>query len=105
MLIKTLQWHILPEDRQIGYLPLEQTTERERPMKIVLVGATSSSKKNSIVIEFYCFETRKWTALVHIQLPDARIERHFAINGEDVFIVNGNEQEFGPVVTSSTVSA
>lgn len=101
-MIKTLQWHVLLEPLKNEYLPLEQTIERTWPIKMLAIGG--NSKKNSICLESYCFRSKKWTISGHVELPDVKIERHFAVSDGIVYVINGSERELGPVVASQTVS-
>lgn len=63
-----------------------------------------NSKKNAVSMEVYDFHSKKWAIYGHIDLSDVKIERHFAVSDNTVYVVNGSERESGPVVASQSVS-
>lgn len=102
LLIKTLQWHVLPETQRNGLFPAEQTADRSWPSKIIVIGGNED--KNVITMEAFCFNTNKWITTFQFKLPKEKVERTFALNENNVYIVGGNNRGLGPTVASKDVS-
>lgn len=101
MLIEVLQWHVLPDPRKVDYLPLEQTAKRTKVLIMTAIGG--DIEDDSISVESYCFQSKKWTVFWKINLPNAKLERHFAVNDTVGYIVNGFCGNLSPYVASDTV--
>lgn len=58
LLIKVFNWHLLPEPKRLGMLPVKQTTKRTNSLKMLVIGGNEPS--DIISMESYCSRSKKW---------------------------------------------